>query len=194
MRTSWPGKEEEEGWWQLGGTRLLSPWQQWDFPGCFSIASDLGGGLLTGGQGLFLLSHSDFQVSRSHGSPGQHPVFLPHDNHTPGLTQVILRHRERGKSIFKLVHCQAGRVRLLKGTRKGALPSQTMPLQGHAREDCQEDTGRNMPMDAQPLGMGVGAGAPHSTALTDLVCSRTAPPKTDLSILEAAAHGRKEAW
>lgn len=32
-------------------------------------------------------------------------------------------------------------------------------------------------MDIQPLGMGMGAGAPHSTALTDLVCSRTAAPE-----------------
>lgn len=30
-----------------------------------------------------------------------------------------------------------------------------MPLHGCDSEDCQEDTGGNTPMDAQPLGMGV---------------------------------------
>ena len=177
LRTSWPGKEEGEGWWQLRGTRLLSPWQQWGFPGCFSIVSDLGGGLSTGGQRSFLLSCSDFQVSRSYCFPGQHPVFLPHDNHTPGLTQVILRHRERGKSIFKLVHCQAGHVRLLKGAPKGALP---FPINAFAwtwqwglsgGRWWEHVRGCAAPGDGRE-----GAGAAHSTALTDLVCSRTATP------------------
>lgn len=135
---------------------------------------------------LFLLSHSDFQVSRSTAPQGSTQCFFPPDNHTPGLTQAS---SERKESLFLNWYiARQGPCEGFWGREPGKgrlfLPKQCL-CRDMPERTVRKTLAGTCPWTHSPWEWGWGhweLPPQHCADRSGLL--RTAAPKTDLSILD----------